>query len=85
VWCSARVSPWSTFIFFFFINDVSRVIKYSRCHMYVDDLQLYHSSSVSDLQRCNDEINMDLQQIHEWATANGLKLNSEKSQVILIH
>jgi hypothetical protein len=28
---------------------------------------------------------MDLQQIHEWATANGLKLNPEKSQVILIH
>jgi hypothetical protein len=28
---------------------------------------------------------MDLQQIHAWATANGLKLNPEKSQVILIH
>jgi hypothetical protein len=28
---------------------------------------------------------MDLQQIHEWATANGLKLNPEKSRVILIH
>jgi hypothetical protein len=26
-----------------------------------------------------------LQQIHEWATANGLKLNPEKSQVILKH
>jgi hypothetical protein len=28
---------------------------------------------------------MDLQQIHEWATANGLKLNPDKSQIILIH
>jgi hypothetical protein len=28
---------------------------------------------------------MDLQQIYEWATANGLKMNPEKSQVILIH
>jgi hypothetical protein len=45
----------------------------------------YHSSSVLDLHRCYDEINMVLQQIHEWATANGLKLNPEKSQVILIH
>jgi hypothetical protein len=34
---------------------------------------------------CYDEINMDLQQIHEWATANGLKLNPKKRQVILIH
>jgi hypothetical protein len=53
--------------------------------IFIDDLQIYHSSSVSDLQRCYDEINLDLQQIHEWATANGLKLNPEKSQVILIH
>jgi hypothetical protein len=28
---------------------------------------------------------MDLQQIHEWVTANGLKLYPEKSHVILIH
>jgi hypothetical protein len=53
--------------------------------IFIDDLQIYHSSSVSDLQRCYDEINLDLQQIHLWATANGLKLNPEKSQVILIH
>jgi hypothetical protein len=32
-----------------------------------------------------DENNMDLQQLHEWARTNGLKLNQEKSQVILIH
>jgi hypothetical protein len=48
-----------------YINDVSRVIKFSRFHIYVDDLQIYHSSSASDLQRCYDEINMDMQQIHE--------------------
>jgi hypothetical protein len=54
---------------------VSSVIKYSRFHIYADDLQTYHSSSVLDLQRCYDEINMDLQQIHEWATNNGLKLS----------
>jgi hypothetical protein len=31
--------------------------------------QVYHSSSVSDLEMCYDEIYMDLQQIHEWVTA----------------
>jgi hypothetical protein len=45
VWCSAGVSPWSTFISFY-INDVARVIKYSRFHIYADDLQIYHSFSV---------------------------------------
>jgi hypothetical protein len=72
-------------LFISYINDVSKLIKYSQFHIYADDLQIYHSSSVSDLQRCCDEINMDLQRIHVSATANGLKLNPEKSQVILIH
>jgi hypothetical protein len=53
--------------------------------MYADDLQIYHSSRVSDLRRCYDEIKMDLQQIHKWVMANGLKMKPEKSQVILIH
>jgi hypothetical protein len=35
--------------------------------------------------RIYNKINMYLQQIHEWATANRLKLYPEKSQVILIH
>jgi hypothetical protein len=55
-------SVFGPLLFAFYINDVSRVIKYSRFHIYADDLQIYHSSSFSDLQRCYDEINMDLQQ-----------------------
>jgi hypothetical protein len=39
-------------LFISYINDVSKVIKYSRFHIYADDLQIYHSSNVSDLQRC---------------------------------
>jgi hypothetical protein len=30
---------------------------------------------VSDFHRCIDELNLDLQRVHEWAAANGLKLN----------
>jgi hypothetical protein len=41
-------------LFIFYINDVSKVIKYSRFHIYADDFQIYHSSSVSYLQRCYD-------------------------------
>jgi hypothetical protein len=58
---------------------------YSRFHIYADDLQIYHSSSVLDLQRSYDEIKMDLQQIHKWVMATGLKMNPEKRQVLLIH
>jgi hypothetical protein len=33
---------------------------------------------------CIDELNLDLQRVHEWAAANGLKLNPIKSHVIVI-
>jgi Reverse transcriptase (RNA-dependent DNA polymerase) len=66
-------------------NDVAGVIEFCKFHAYADDLQLYHSADVSNLQRCYDEINSDLGRIAEWAHKNGLKLNPKKSQVILIH
>jgi hypothetical protein len=40
---------------------------------------------VSDFQRCIDELNLDLQSVHEWLAVNGLKLNSIKIQVIVIN
>jgi hypothetical protein len=39
---------------------------------------------VSDFQKCIDELNLDLQRMHEWVAANGFKLNPIKSQVIMI-
>jgi hypothetical protein len=66
------------FSFVSYIDGVSMVIKYSRFHIYADSLQIYHSFSVSDLQRCYDEINLDC------STANGLRLNLDKSQVIIL-
>jgi hypothetical protein len=33
--------------------------------IHADDLQIYHSSSVADLQRCYDEVNADLKQIYD--------------------
>jgi hypothetical protein len=58
-----------------YIDHVSRVSRYFRFIIYADDLQIYHSCAVSDFQRCIDELNLDLQHVHEWAAANGLKLN----------
>jgi hypothetical protein len=39
---------------------------------------------VLDFQRCINELNLDLQRVHEWAAANVLKLNPIKSHVIVI-
>jgi cell division protein FtsL len=51
--------------------------------IYADDLQIYHSSYVADLQRCYEEVETDLKRIYDWAGSNGLKLNPKKRQVIL--
>jgi hypothetical protein len=72
------------FLFISYIDDVLRVIRYCRFHIYADDLQIYHTSAVSDVQKCIDELNLDMQRVHEWAAANGHKLNPIKSQVIVI-
>jgi hypothetical protein len=71
-------------LFISYIDDVSRVIRYCRFHIYADDLQVYQTCTVSDFQKCIDKLNLDLQRVHEWATANGLKLNPIKSQVLVI-
>jgi hypothetical protein len=71
-------------LFISYVHIVSRVIRYCRFHIYADDLQIYHSCAVSDFQRCIDELNLDLQRVHEWAATNGPKLNPIKSQVIAI-
>jgi hypothetical protein len=42
-------------LFISFIDDVPGVIHFCHFHIYADDLQIYHSSSVADLQGCYDE------------------------------
>jgi hypothetical protein len=66
------------------IDNVSRAIGYFLFLIYVDNLPIYHPCAASDFQRCIDELNLELQRVHKWAPANGLKLNSVKSQVIVI-
>jgi hypothetical protein len=67
-------------LFISYIDHFSRVIMYCRFHIDADDLQIYQTCAKSDFQRCIDELNLDLKRVHEWAAANGLKLNPIKSQ-----
>jgi Reverse transcriptase (RNA-dependent DNA polymerase) len=53
-----------------FSNDVASVIRFCRFHAYANDLQIYHSADLNDMQRCYDEINADLSHIAKWALKN---------------
>jgi hypothetical protein len=47
------------------ILTTSRGLLGIRFHIYADDLQIYTTCAVSDLQKCIDELNLDLQRVHE--------------------
>jgi hypothetical protein len=78
IWCSSGFCNWHSFYWWCFWCD-----SFLSFYYYADDLQIFHSSSVADIQKCYDKVNADLN--HDWVGSNGLKLHANKSQVILIH
>ena len=71
-------------LFSLFINDLCKHIKFSNYQLYADDLQIYHSSQVNCVDRLCFEINKDLACILEWSLKNGLQLNVNKTQAMMI-
>lgn len=69
-------------LFCIYINDLPDVLRYCKVHMYADDVQLYTSANVTDLNMCIRVINEDLNSINIWASNNGLCLNPSKSKCI---
>ncbi|XP_075149680.1 uncharacterized protein LOC142223709 [Haematobia irritans] len=56
----------------------------SKMHIYADDVQLYRSSHVSEINECVRKINSDLVKINNWAEVNKLCINPRKSKCIYI-
>lgn len=71
-------------LFSIYIDDVTTVIRYSKYHLYADDLQIYSSFSVADFPNSVANINLDIVAISSWAHKHGLKLNENKTQTIVI-
>ena len=55
----------------------------SLCTMYVDDTTLY--CCLENINHVNKQVilNQELDQIHNWLIANGLKLNTNKSKYMV--
>jgi hypothetical protein len=74
-------------LFSLFIHDIAGMIG-DRCryHLYADDLQLYinFSCKPEDIAKCVRLINDILADIVKWSEKQGLKLNPNKSQAMII-
>jgi Reverse transcriptase (RNA-dependent DNA polymerase) len=71
-------------LFSLFINDIVNSVTFSRYHIYADDVQIYLSGRLAEVDVVIDRINEDLASIFEWSERNGLRLNSQKSQAMAI-
>jgi Reverse transcriptase (RNA-dependent DNA polymerase) len=71
-------------LFSLFINDIECSIRNCQFHLYADDVQVYYSGAPSNPHEIVSKVNHDLNRITEWATKNGLHLNSTKSVAMVI-
>lgn len=70
-------------LFSIYTSVFMKHIKFCKVHIYADDTQLYHSFNPSNWERAMTEINTDLQYIFDASVQHSLKINPDKSAVIL--
>jgi len=70
--------------FSLYINNLPPVIQHSRYHLFADDLKIYIQFAPREISQAIKRLNAEINRISEWAVANGLKLNPEKTQMILL-
>ena len=71
-------------LFLVLVSDLYKSISTGKYHMYADDTQLYYHCKVSQIVQVIAKINTDLQNVNLFSSDNCLKLNSGKSNFIII-
>jgi len=71
-------------IFSLYINDMPLVIRHSLAILFADDTQLCICGKPSDLDIIKSNLVSDLLAIMEWMNANGMSLNVNKTQLIVV-
>lgn len=72
-----------TLLFSLFINDIGNDLLYSKHMIFADDLQIYLSCLPSELHAGLLKISYDVGVIARYADCNGLKLNLQKTKIII--
>jgi len=70
--------------FSIYINDPSSVIENCKYHLHADDLHIYIKCAPSAITEAIWSLTTGITAINDWATANALKLNLDKTQIILL-
>jgi hypothetical protein len=71
-------------LFSLFTDYICRAVLTSNYHLYADDFQVYTGGRLCDISDCIYRLNVDLEAIFHWSVENGLSLNSEKTQAMII-
>ena len=68
--------------FTLFFNDAPTIREHYQYHLYADDLTIYGSGSIQDINNIIAKVNSDLNRLASWAADNGLLINAKKTQAI---
>lgn len=72
----------SALLFSLYVNNLPASLK-CKYQLYADDLQIYISGEIAEVESLVATINSDLESITRWATANRLHPNPKKTQAII--
>jgi len=73
------------FLFSAYVNDVPKVVKNCKMHIYADDIQLYLPCNITNLAEGARKLNEDLQKVSAWVENNRLTINPRKSKCLFIY
>ena len=71
------------FPFLLYINDLPTSSNNFKMIMYADDTTLYCNNK--NREDCEDIINKELSNIHQWLTSNKLSLNIKNTKFMVFH